>query len=188
MTTNTDKVMTLGDKIRALKLTGRTSMPIFDSSWNAALDRAAALADEQQDNADALVAAAYVAAGVRARHLWHDSQDAEEVEIGINNLTDADARAALDRIKAEAHRAGMQEAAGNAKVWVIIDRANHLFYSRTHNPTTGWYTENLANAHIYSSYKAAKLIVDSQSFKVSHPGNRKLEVRAFSLSPSKAQE
>lgn len=76
----------------------------------------------------------------------------------------------------------------NAKVWVIIDAANHLFYSRTKNPTTGWYTDNLANANIYSSYKAAKVVVDSKSFKVFHPGNRKLELRAFTLNPSKATE
>lgn len=244
--------MTLAEQIRALMLTGRTSMPIFDSTWNSALERAAVLADEHaatqlsnderleyqqaliwcsaaadfapegqaregwlklckplidrqpiegasRDNwnawlddlplpegfeegiaalqrfiaglpaeehaaataaayeacprcsgswmvvgyggdpalcpecrgdtvvpanpCEALVAAAYVAAGVRARHLWHDSQDAEEVEIGINNLTDADARAALDRIKAEAHRAGMREAAGIAESYDTGDGA-----------------------------------------------------------------
>lgn len=99
--------MTLAEQIRALQL----GLPVGGTA-HAALDRAAALADQHQADADALVAAAYEAAGVRARHLWHDSQDAEEVEIGINNLTNAHARAALDRIKEEAHRAGMREAAG----------------------------------------------------------------------------
>lgn len=95
----------LGDEIRALQ---RVQHSTYDVEFNTALDQAAALADEHA----AIIAAAYEAAGVRARHLWHDSQDAEEVEIGINNLTDAEAAAALARIKAEARRAGMREAAG----------------------------------------------------------------------------
>ena len=99
--------MTLAEQIRALMLTGRTSMPIFDSTWNSALERAAELAEAHES---ALVAAAYRAAGVRARHLWHDSQDAEEVEIGINNLTSADAQAALARRDAQMRAEGRIEA------------------------------------------------------------------------------
>ena len=112
--------LTLGDKIRAMK-TG--SLSSYGQGIDEGLDRAAALADQHQADADALVAAAYEAAGVRARHLWHDSQDAEEVEIGINNLTNAHARAALARIKDEAHRAGMREAAGIAESYDTGDGA-----------------------------------------------------------------
>lgn len=42
------------------------------------------------DALNALTAAAFETAGIRARHLWYDSADADEVELAINNLTPAD--------------------------------------------------------------------------------------------------
>lgn len=70
------------------------------------------------------------------------------------------------------------------RVWAIIDEKSKLFFSRSHNPKTGWYTSQIANARFYNSPEAAQLVIDSNSFKVSHPGDRSLVVKAFSLNPS----
>ena len=51
-------VLTLADEIRALKLTGHSPMPVFDSTWNAALDRAAALAEAHESALDRMLAEA----------------------------------------------------------------------------------------------------------------------------------
>lgn len=72
----------------------------------------------------------------------------------------------------------------NAKIWVIIDKANQQFFSRTHDPVTGWYTDDLASARFYKTERAARLVVDSNSFKVTYPGNRLLEVRSYAISPT----
>lgn len=97
----------LGDKIRALTTDE-------DGEWangfSAALDRAAALADEHA----ATIATAYEAAAV-----WIEGQAAGSIQksvadalrvgaIYIRALTPADARAALDRIKAEARKKGLK--------------------------------------------------------------------------------
>lgn len=109
----------LGDKIRAMQ---RANQSTYDVEFNTALDRAAALADEHA----ATVAAAYeVAARIDPAIFDHPSvymggpsrqamKTAEAVAKAIRAMTDADAAAALARIKREAHRAGMREAAGIA--------------------------------------------------------------------------
>lgn len=101
--------MTLADEIRALKLTGHSPMPVFDGTWNAALDRAAALAEAHES---ALAAAAYEAVAVwlvRAG-LAGDAAD-DPLATCIRAMTSADARAALDRMLAEARKDGMRKAA-----------------------------------------------------------------------------
>lgn len=123
------KSVTLGDKIRALKATVSST---YDSSYfvDLALDRAAALADAYA----ATVAAAYeAAAGIDPAIFDHPSvymggpsrqamKTAEAVAKAIRAMTDADAAAALDRIKAEAHRAGMREAAAMCRA--VADEAD----------------------------------------------------------------
>lgn len=109
----------LGDKIRAL---AKEDIGPRTNGWNRALDRAAALADEHE----ATIAAVYEAAADTAiQHiskiqvnepLWHEGQDwaADRISQAIRALaaTDPDGSAALERIKAEARREGMREAAG----------------------------------------------------------------------------
>lgn len=127
--------MTLGDKIRALKLTGRSSMPVFDNTWNAALDRAAALADEHEANiaaayedaaqkADTFDARAFrerYAVDRRGRKQWNEARvlacenqainiTAEDIATAIRARVPADAQAALDRLIREAEARGMEMA------------------------------------------------------------------------------
>lgn len=105
--------MTLGDKIRAMQRANRST---YDVEFNAALDRAAALADEHE----ATIAAAYEAAidacsdypriAPDATEAQHYDEQIEHSQACIRALTPADARAALDRIKAEARKEGMRAA------------------------------------------------------------------------------
>ena len=110
--------MTLADEIRALRV---KRLSTYYSGWNAAIDRAAALAEAHES---ALVAAAYEAAAdacadyprvapgsTEARH--YDEQ-IEHSQACIGAMTPADASAALDRMLTEAWKRGMREAAGIA--------------------------------------------------------------------------
>lgn len=98
--------MTLAEQIRALSF---ANVSAYDSGWNAALERVAELAEAQAG----LVAAAYEAAAQTA-YLWGDHEEAERLRDTLRAMTPADALAELARIKAEARREGMREAASLA--------------------------------------------------------------------------
>ena len=115
--------MTLADEIRALRV---KRLSTYYSGWNAAIDRAAALAEAHES---ALVAAAYEAAAdacadyprvapgsTEARH--YDEQ-IEHSQACIGAMTPADASAALDRMLTEAWKRGMREAAGMATSFLV---------------------------------------------------------------------
>lgn len=104
--------LTLGDKIRALMARADRD---HGYGYKTALKDAAALADEHQAEADALVAAAYEDAAHKATSfLVGDPANgvplrnpmAHEIADAIRAMTDADARAALDRLIREAEAQG----------------------------------------------------------------------------------
>lgn len=105
--------LTLGDKIRALMARADRD---HGYGYKTALKDAAALADEHQAEADALVGAAYEAAADAcadyprvapdATEAQHYDEQIDHSQACIRALTDADARAALDRLIREAEAQG----------------------------------------------------------------------------------
>lgn len=105
--------MTLAEQIRAMK---RHDAPDY-YDYNDALDSAAALADAHES---ALVAAAYERAAYEAAEMaehiaeernWPSgARQARQIAASIRAMLPADARAALDRMRAEARKEGMREA------------------------------------------------------------------------------
>ena len=95
--------MTLADEIRALKTDSQSS---YGQGIDEGLARAAALAEAHESALvaqlqDPVAVHATMLRGTIAKPTWEQ----------IKHLYHADAQADLDRIKAEAHRAGMREAA-----------------------------------------------------------------------------
>jgi len=121
--------MTLGDKIRALK-----PLDWYDSrSWNAALDRAAALADEHEADASAALelrdaqmraqgrieaGAVFATTGAEERYVA-DTENACPACGGSGHKDDA--RAAMDRIKAEAVKEALSDFAKADWFWRDLD-------------------------------------------------------------------
>ena len=104
--------MTLADEIRALRV---KRLSTYYSGWNAAIDRAAALAEAHES---ALVAAAYEAAADKYAEMGVAGEDGypawdyfASAAAAIRAMTPADANAALDRMLTEARKEGMREAA-----------------------------------------------------------------------------
>lgn len=99
--------MTLAEQIRALQL----GLPVGGTA-HTALDRAAELAEAHES---ALVAAAYEAAADRVLRAGHS------LDIEIRCMTDADAAAALARIKAEAVKEALSDFSKADWFWRDLD-------------------------------------------------------------------
>lgn len=119
----------LGDKIRAMKR----------GTWGDTchfLDRAAALADEHEAEADALVAAAYEDAADAcadyprvapdATEAQHYDEQIDHSQACILACTPAEARAALDRLIREAEARGMEMGAAKATSFLIGNPHNGI--------------------------------------------------------------